>query len=238
VETESPYAEGSMVRAAYDPAANWGAPDIHEDFEGTSGLFADVASGAATSFYDGGAFHITFTSRGWWTWYYGDAGLPSSFYADVVVINGDQCVDRDSAGMLVRGHQGADFGFLFGITCQGGWYIGVSAGPGTGGPICMFLGSAFIPDPSTWDCSGLPLHNESEYIQAGPGAVNRLGVRGNGTYYELYVNGHRVGSLNDSVTPIVLPQGWIAGYPALFLGTGQRDLSEVSFDDFSLWQSP
>ncbi|MGD8760550.1 MAG: hypothetical protein PVJ07_09885, partial [Anaerolineales bacterium] len=94
VETESPYAEGSMVRAAYDPAANWGAPDIHEDFEGTSGLFADVASGAATSFYDGGAFHITFTSRGWWTWYYGDAGLPSSFYADVVVINGDQCVDR------------------------------------------------------------------------------------------------------------------------------------------------
>jgi hypothetical protein len=164
--------------------------------------------------------------------------LPSSFYADVVVINGDQCVDRDSAGMLVRGHQGADFGFLFGITCQGGWYIGVSAGPGTGGPICMFLGSAFIPDPSTWDCSGLPLHNESEYIQAGPGAVNRLGVRGNGTYYELYVNGHRVGSLNDSVTPIVLPQGWIAGYPALFLGTGQRDLSEVSFDDFSLWQSP
>jgi hypothetical protein len=29
-----------------------------------------------------------------------------------------------------------------------------------------------------------------------------------------------------------------AGYPALFLGTGQRDLSEVSFDDFSLWRNP
>jgi hypothetical protein len=232
VETESPYAEGSMERASYDPAAGWGPPDVHEDFEGTSGLFADTPGGAANSFYDAGRYHITFTSRGWWTWYFGDAGLTSSFYADVVIINGDQCVDRDSAGMLLRGHLGADFGFLFGVTCQGGYYIGVSAGPGAAGPVCMLLGSE-LSSIMDADCSGLPLHKESEYIQAGPGAVNRLGVRGDGSYYELYVNGHRVDSLQDNIY-----SAWTSGYPALFLGTGQKDLSEVSFDDFSLWRNP
>jgi hypothetical protein len=78
----------------------------------------------------------------------------------------------------------------------------------------------------------LPLHNESEYIQAGPGAVNRLGVLADGQIYDLYINGHHVGSFQDGVTPFG------AGNPALFLGTGQKDLSEVRFDDFSLWRNP
>jgi hypothetical protein len=238
VETVSPYAEGSMVRASYDPAAGWGPPDVHEDFEGTSGLFTAVSGGAANSYYDDGAFHITFTTRGWWTWYFGDVGLRPSFYTDVVITNGDHCVDRDSAGLLLRGDQTADSGLLFGVTCKGGYYIGVSSGPGAGGPICMFNASAWNSLAGDFDCSGLPLHNMSEHIQAGPGAVNRIGVLGNGTSYEMYVNGRLVGRLQDNVTPIVLPPGWIGGHPALFLGAGQQDNSEVSFDDFSLWRNP
>jgi hypothetical protein len=220
-----------MVRAPYDPAANWGSPDAQDDFEGSSGLFAERSGSTYSSWYGEGLFNITFTSRGWWTWFFGDVSLPSAFYADVVVTNGDQCVDRDSAGMLVRGLQSADFGFLFGVTCKGGYYIGVSSGPGASGPVCMFLGSSFSSGADL-DCSGLPMHNMSDYVQAGPGAVNRIGVWGNGTHYEMYVNGHRVGSLQDNITT------WMSGYPALFLGAGQRDNSAVSFDDFSLWRNP
>jgi hypothetical protein len=235
--TESPYLEGSVERASYDPAANWGPPDVYEGFEGSSGLFAAVSGAAANGFYANGAFHITFTTRGWWTWYFGDVGLRPAFYVDVVITNGDQCVDRDSAGLLLRGEQGSDSGLLFGITCKGGYYIGLSAGPGATGPVCMFTSSVWAALGSP-DCSGLPLHNMSEHIQAGPGAINRLGVLGNGTSYDLYVNGHRVGGLQDSVTPIALPPGWIGGYPALFLGAGQWDLSAASFDDFSYWRNP
>jgi len=224
VETESPYAEGSMVRAAYDPAANWASPDVHEDFEGTSGLFADVAIGAATSFYDSGAFHITLTSRGWWTWYKGSTAL-TNFYVDIVVYNGDQCVDRDAGGLLYRYYQIVDFGLLFGVTCGGGYFLGVTGGPGPLGEVCYY-------DTSIIDCSGMWDHPTSEYIDAGPGAANRIGVKALGQQISLYINGHQVESM-------VIPSGYVfAGNFALYLGAGQRDNASVSFDDLSIWFNP
>lgn len=229
--TESPYVEGSMIRAAYDPAAGWGPPDVYEDFEGSSGLFATGSGSSYSGSYGDGRYHLTFATRGWWTWFY-SAVETVNFYAEVLIFNGDQCVDRDSAGLMLRMNQAADRGFLFGVTCGGGYYIGITGGPGATGPVCTFKDSVF-DNLSDFDCTGIPVVHTSGYIDAGPGALNRLGVKSIGHQHDVYVNGHMVGSLTFANLP-----DWLQGYAGLFLGAGQKDLSAVSFDDFSLWHNP
>jgi hypothetical protein len=223
--TESPWIEGSVVRAAYDPAAELGTPDVHDDFSGTNPEFElDNASGVAHGWYQNGRFNITFPTRGWWTWYSGSAEL-TNFYIDVVVYNGDQCVDRDAAGLLYRFRQAVDMGFLFGITCGGGYFLGVTGGPGPAGIVCFFDGSAS-------DCSGMWSHPTSEHIDVGPGAANRIGVKAVGQQISFYINGQQVDSM-------LLNAGFVySGNFALYLGTGQANNASVSFDDLSIWFNP
>ncbi|MGD8815280.1 MAG: hypothetical protein PVI78_12480 [Anaerolineales bacterium] len=223
--TESPWIEGSVERAPYDPAADWGAPDVHDDFSGTNPEFElDNSSGVAHGWYANGRYNITFPTRGWWTWYKGMTAL-TNFYADIVVYNGDQCVDRDAGGMLYRYFQAGDFGLLFGVTCGGGYFLGVTGGPGPSGVVCSY-------DASTVDCSGMWDHPTSEYIDVGPGAANRIGIKAIGQQITLYVNGHEVDSM-------IIPAAFVfSGNFALYLGAGQRDNASVSFDDMSIWFNP
>jgi hypothetical protein len=221
--TESPWIEGSVERAPYDPAAGLGSPDVHDDFSGTNNEFElDNVSGVAHGWYQNGRYNITFPTRGWWTWYKGSTSL-TNFYVDVVVYNGDQCADRDAGGLLHRYIQTVDLGFLFGVTCGGGYFIGVSGGAGPAGVVCYH-------NPT--DCSGMWEHPTSQYIDSGPGAANRIGVKALGQQITFYVNGHQV----DSRT---FPAAWVfSGNFALYLGAGQRDNASVSFDDLSIWFNP
>ncbi len=224
-QTESPWIEGSVERAPYDPAAGLGPPDVHDDFSGTNPEFElDNASGVAHGWYQNGRYNITFPTRGWWTWYSGSTSL-TNFYIDVVVYNGDQCADRDAGGLLYRYMQAADFGLLFGVTCGDGYFIGITGGPGPAGVVCYYDGSA-------GDCSGLWDHPTSEYIDAGPGAANRIGVKALGQEITFYMNGHQVDSM------IVNPAWVFSGNFALYLGAGQADHASVSFDDLSIWFNP
>ena len=229
--TESPWIEGSVERAPYDPASGYGSPDVHDDFSGTNPEFElDNASGVAHGWYQNGRYNITFPTRGWWTWYSGSTAL-TNFYIDVVVYNGDQCVDRDAAGLLYRYQKLLDFGFLFGVTCGGGFFIGITGGPGPTGVVCDILDPA-LTDPSTIDCSGMWEHPTSEYIDAGPEAANRIGVKAVGQEITFYINGHAVDSM------ILNPAFTMSGNFALYLGPGQRDDASVSFDDLSIWFNP
>ncbi len=229
--TESPWIEGSVERAPYDPAAGLGPADVQDDFSGNNPEFElDNASGVAHGWYQNGRFNITFPTQGWWTWYSGSTDL-TNFYVDVVVYNGDQCADRDAAGLLYRYQKFADFGFLFGVTCGGGYFIGITGGPGPAGVVCKILDPA-LTGPTTVDCSGMWGHPTSEYIDVGPGAANRIGVKALGQEITFYINGHAVDSmiLNSVFT--------ISGNFALYLGAGQRDNASVSFDDLSVWFNP
>jgi hypothetical protein len=229
--TESPWIEGSVERAPYDPAAGLGSPDVHDDFSGSNPEFElDNASGVAHGWYQNGRFNITFPTQGWWTWYSGSTDL-TNFYVDVVVYNGDQCADRDAAGLLYRYQKFADYGFLFGVTCGGGYFRGITGGPGPAGVVCKILDPA-LSDPSTIDCTGMWPHPTSEYIDSGPGAANRIGVKALGQEITFYINGHAVDSmiLNSAFT--------FSGNFALYLGAGQRDDASVSFDDLSVWFNP
>jgi len=229
--TESPWIEGSVERAPYDPAAGLGPPDVHDDFSGTNPEFElDNASGVAHGWYQNGRFNITFPTRGWWTWYSGSTEL-TNFYVDVVVYNGDQCVDRDAGGLLIRYQEYWDFGMMFGVTCGGGYFSGYSEEPGTSGPVCIFL-KADPTSPGGFECSGLWNHPTSEYIDPGPGAANRIGVRAVGQQIMVYINGHHI---NSYTLP---PTFTSSGNFALYLGAGQANDASVSFDDFSIWFNP
>jgi hypothetical protein len=226
--TESPYIEGSMVRATYDPAAGLGEPDIYEDFEGSSGHFATLSGFAASSWYGNGRYNITFITRGMWTWYFSDISAVD-FYADVLVFNGAQCIAEDSAGLLFRSHQAGDFALLFGLTCDGGYYLGASGGPGPEGGVCTWTGTPNLIGPCPKEVS-----EPSDLIDAGPGAVNRLGIMAQGTRFSFYINGHQVDEYANPWTGMFFDEGFFG----LFLGAAQKDDASASFDDFSFWKNP
>lgn len=237
--TESLFVEGSVKRANYDPAVTMGDPDIYEDFEGADGFFTTY-NGVYRSWYQDGLFNITYSSRGWWGWSLGDYPVPDEFYVDVVVMHTETCVEQDTAGLVVRYHEGSRFGMLAGISCTGKYWFGFSSGSDFPGSICSVVGSTLSLGGDE-DCSGLPVFVESEHIASGPGAVNRIGLLGRDAVYTLYINGHEVATVVDAYSPglpsSTLPNPY-SGYVGLFLGAGQEDLSQVAFDDFSMWRKP
>lgn len=237
--TESPFVEGSMVRADYDFAATLGDPYVHEDFESDEG-FISTFNGAYRSWYENGVFNITYSSRGWWGWSLGDRPLVNNFYVDVVVIHAETCVEPDTAGLVIRYHEGSQFGIMAGLSCSGKYWLGFSSGSDFDRPICSIVGNRLSLGGDE-DCTGLPVLVENEYIATGPGAVNRIGIHGQNAAYEIYINGHEVARVIDTYSPSLpsstLPNPY-GGYVGLFLGVGQDDGSYVAFDDFSMWNNP
>jgi hypothetical protein len=225
---EGPQAvEGSLQRASYDPAFDWGSGHDTESFDGSSGKFPKSSAGAASAFYKNGRYHITFTSSGRWTWYW-SALETGNFYADVVIINGDKCVDRDSAGMVFRGDPEWDYGYMFGTTCGGEYFVGITVVPGTDGFVWSIQDGNILFDERQYISSDL--------IDPGPGAANRIGIWADGGEFNLYINGKWAHTFNYwSLPPGVQ---WSRGNIALYLGTGQKTHAKASFDDFSIWYNP
>lgn len=220
--------EGSLMRAPYDPAASYGPPIVHEDFEGSSGIFPSRSDGVARAWYADGRYNISFTTLGRYTWYWTneDGG---DFYAEAVMINGDECVQWDRGGILFRGDITTDTAYFFGVTCDGNYFIADSSDY-YGDSVCYIWDGG-----SEWDCS-YPKMTPSEYIAVGPGAVNRIGIMAQGGDYTFYVNGNYVDSFSEWAY-----LGFVdisRGPFALFLGTHQRDKARVQFEEFNVWNLP
>lgn len=217
--------EGSLVRAPYDPAADLGSPQVYESFDASEGIFPDRSDGASRSWYGDGLYNLSFTSRGRWTWYWTNME-GANFYADVVIYNGDQCVDRDTAGFVYRGSAVWDYGYMFGISCGGAYFVGLTAIPGSDGFICAIINRTKL------DCD-YPKLIPHPAIDPGPEAINRIGIMAKGGDVDFYINGEWVDEFSMySLGPgFTIPQGNFA----LYLGTAQKPNARVSFDDFSLW---
>jgi hypothetical protein len=225
--------EGSVMRAPYDPAVAYGSPGEQENFEDTEGLFRTF-SGVSNAWYADGLFHITFATRGLYVWSWSAVGA-GNFYADIVIYNADECIDRDSAGMIFRGTRFwngmyVDMGYLFGINCAGEYNM-QATGPtgqlllGNQGVVWPIINGTYGDEGQGW--------KRNDKINKGPGAVNRIGVKATGGEFSFYVNGNYVDRFNNAS----LPAGdrWSNGDIGLYLHSGQRDKSAVAFDDFSLW---
>jgi hypothetical protein len=225
---EQPGGDGVFERAFYDPAADLGPPDEHDAFDGSNPLFFERWNDNSAAWYGSdGRYHITYTFEDKWVWYWTDVyGI--DFYADVVVINADTCVEGDSAGLIFRGRLDVDAGYMFGVTCGGSYFTGATLMPGSGGYVCWIGQDDSNCDPGAAASNVVP----SEFINAGPGAANRLGVMADLVSFTFYINGHEVLSVTRTSSTL------IEGYFGLYLGTAQEYTAEALFDDFSLWNMP
>jgi len=220
--------EGSLERASFDMAADWGPGHTRDDFDDPfTGDFPSFEIGSSRSWYgQDGYYHISDTDSGRYVWFWTYPTL-ANFYIDVVVINGPNCHPRDSAGLVFRGSQLTNEGYLFGVTCSGHFHVGFKGGPNPGNTICS------VEDPDSWNCSSLTTLHASEYTDAGPGAMNRVGVYARDKTIDFYINGrwvYRISTDNFANFPV--------GEFALYLGTFQTDLAEASYEDFNLWSLP
>jgi hypothetical protein len=209
-------------------AADWGPGHTRDNFDDPiSGDFPSQEIGSSKSWYgQDGYYHISDTARGRYVWFWTFPSL-ANFYVDVVVINGPNCHPRDSAGLVFRGNQMANEGYLFGVTCSGHFHVGFKGGPNPSNAICS------ASDPSTWNCSSLTALHETEYADSGPGAMNRVGVYARDKTLDFYINGHwvyRISTDDFANFPV--------GSFALYLGTFQADLAEAAYEDFNIWSVP
>ncbi len=221
--------EGSLIRASYDIAADWGPGHMHDDFnDPENGIFSSHEIGTSKSWYgDDGRYHISYEDRGRYVWFWTAVDI-LNLYIDVVVFNGQNCVARDSAGLVFRGDQTANEGYLFGITCGGQFHIGFKGGPNPGNAICS------VVDQNTWNCSSLTTLHDNETIASGPGAINRIGVLTNGKHLTFYINGQYAYYIHTDDFADFNTTGNVG----LYLGTFQDLDAEASFEDFNLWSSP
>ena len=215
----------AVVRPGSDPALQYGDPHDSDHFDGDSGAFLASDDGASRAIREDGTFRLEFDSRGRWTWYWSfvDAG---NFYAEVLITQGEQCVEGDSAGLLFRGNASRDEAYIFGISCAGDYFIGITSSPGTEGAICALRNGGEV------DC-GFRYWQSADVILAGPGSVNRLGVYAEDTHIDYYINGVWIAS--RELSTLYSEWRYLRGNLALYLASGQVGGAVAGFDYFNLW---
>ena len=214
-----------VARSPEDPALTFGPPHDRDVFDGEGGMFLPSDNGVSRATVRDGRYVVEFDSRGRWTWYWSflDAG---DFYVDLVVIQGAACVEEDAAGLLFRGNASRDEAYVFGVNCAGEYFIELTSSPGAEGSICTTdYGGSVNCRYQHWE--------PDEGIQAGAGAMNRLGVYAVGGHLDFYVNGiwlesREVGDFSDEW------QYW-RGNIAVFLRSAQINQAQAAFDDFNIW---
>lgn len=220
----TPTASG-VARPETDPALRYGVPQDSDGFDDEQGVFLPSDDGASRAIRTDGRFRLEFDSRGRWTWYWSllDAG---DFYAEVIVTQGEDCVEGDSAGMLFRGSAIRDEAYIFGIGCSGQYFIGITSSPGTEGAICALRNQGEV------DC-GFRHWQSSDVVASGPGSENRIGVYAEGHHLDYYINGIWVTSRD--LAPLYPDWRFLRGNIALYLASGQVSGAAAEFDDFNLW---
>jgi len=91
----------------------------------------------------------------------------TDFYLEYIVLTGQECQGVDRYGMVLRAPD-PDEGYIFGVSCDGAFRL------------------------RSWDGEEFTLlqdWTESDFINTGPGALNRLGFKAEGQKLSLYMNG-------------------------------------------------
>lgn len=160
--------------AADDPAVLFGDPTMTQDFtEAGSWVFEDDYFISAVS---DGQLHLTSRGTPWWTSFYTTRPEVENAYfeATLKMVN---CSGSDRVGLAIRLDDG-EF-YYMGLTCSGTWGF-----------------SLFTKNYETIDI--LP-YQSSEAINPAP-EFNRIGILAVDHDFEFYVNGVKVGSVeNDSL---------------------------------------
>lgn len=101
-----------------------------------------------------------------------------NFYLEITGAFGPECGGKDRYGMIFRAPNTRE-GYLIRISCDGSYRL------------------------SSWDdekqvSTSIQPWTANEFINQGPGAVNRLGIMASGITLTGYINGHKVFEVDDS----------------------------------------
>ncbi|MBI3158271.1 MAG: hypothetical protein HYZ26_01575 [Chloroflexi bacterium] len=191
-----------------DPRLTLGDPDWSDPFADGSTWYTyrtDRSSAQA----EGGQFVMTMTQPlGYPDWTTAGPTL-YDFYLEVYARTGPQCAGQDHYGLFFRAPD-PNRGYLLAFSCDGKYRLQA------------WDGAAFITILN-W--------NPHPAIAVGPGALNRVGVKVDGTNIGVYANGVHLGTYSDATFPT-------GGKFGLLVAAAESPEFTVYYDDLAYWALP
>ncbi len=173
--TEEPTETSSPTPVPDDPAENLGVPTFLDTFSNANNWY--TYDEPQSSFeIDEGVFTLTAKkANSYETWSLSWAEI-KNFYLEVTGTFGEECSGKDRYGVIFRAPDTGK-GYLLSVTCDGNFRL------------------------SSWDGDEyrvIKKYQSSGYLETGPGATNRLGIKAKDSKLKVYVNGHQVLNINDN----------------------------------------
>lgn len=198
----------SATGASGDPRSQLGEPAWQDSFTSGSNWTLGEDSFTRAKVEDGKLFFTGLSTMDGWrlTWPEID-----DFYLETE-INSGKCEGNDHFGLIFRvpDRHAADEGYLFGLTCDGRYWLRL------------------------WDGETMttlvPL-TASAAIRSGAQQNNRIGVRAEGSQLELFANGQSLEAIEDET---LTDEGGFG----LFVGPRKSGSLTVSADEMAYWTLP
>jgi hypothetical protein len=201
----------SATAPAGDPRAVLGAPTWTDPMDNTNNWPVGSDNFTSLSIADGELALTGLTATNGWKM--ASAPALKNFYLEA---DGRMptCSGMDAWGLYFRvpNYDKPDRGYLFGITCDGNYYL--KAWDGTMQP---------------GDMTQIIYPYASKAIQKGPNQINRVGIMANGENLKLYINGKMVHEILDPTYP--------QGYFGLFINSEKTPNLTAKITDVSYWTS-
>lgn len=198
----------SATGASGDPRSQLGEPAWRDSFASGSNWTVGEDSFTRAKVEDGKLFFTGLSTMDGWrlTWPEID-----DFYLETEV-NSGKCEGNDHFGLIFRvpDRHAADEGYLFGLTCDGRYWLRL------------------------WDGESMttliPL-TPSAALRAGAEQSNRIGVWAEGSRLELFANGQSLDEVEDET--LTGPGGF-----GLFVGARKSGSLTISADEMAYWTLP
>ncbi len=201
----------SPTAPAGDPRAALGTPTWSDPMDNANNWPVGSDNFTSLSIADGEMTLVGLSSTNGWK--LASAPALKNFYleADGRMVS---CSGMDAWGLMFRvpNYDKPNRGYLFGITCDGNYYL--KAWDGT-------------MEPGTMTQIIYP--HASKAIQKGANQTNRVGVMANGENLKLYINGKMVHEIADSTFP--------QGYFGLFINSEKTPNLTAKINQVDYWSS-
>ena len=175
--TQTPTPTATPAQVPGDPATSLGVPTFKDTFDNGDNFYLYDEAQSSYQVDDGQMILIAKKANSYETWALSWGDL-KNFYLEITGKFGDECAGKDRYGMIFRAPDTSQ-GYIISISCDGSIRLR-------------------LWDSDTEEYTDIKKWTSSEFINSGPGAVNRLGIKAKGTTLTGYVNGHLIFEKTDS----------------------------------------
>jgi hypothetical protein len=208
--TPSPTASLSPTPPLAYPAKSFGAPTWQDTFDDEHNWALVNDSCIKTKIQDGKYVITSKKAPSPTCW---EVSWPQiqNFYLETTISIPEGCSGKDRFGLIFRAPD-AQRGYLFGLTCDGEYWLAKWDGAsGEGDFVIEFT--------------------ESSAITISPEAANTIGVLANSSQIVLYANGNQLAEIFDETFPD-------PGLIGLFIGAYETQNFSVEYNELTYWELP